>query len=162
MTSSTIAPAAGETQNVRNFRMPDTLWKSVLHRTSAESVTPSGIVRRLLSGWANAARPRLVIIESPYAGDVAANEEYARAAMADSLARGEAPLASHLLYTQPGVLDDADPAHRAQGITAGLAWGQFADLTAVYVDRGFTPGMKAGLDAAVAAGRPFEIRELSK
>lgn len=162
MTSSTISSAPAETQNVRNFRMPDTLWKGVLHRTASEGLTPSGVVRRLLSGWADTSRPRLVIIESPYAGDVAANEEYARAAMADSLARGEAPLASHLLYTQPGVLDDTSPAERAQGIAAGLAWGQFADLTAVYVDRGFTPGMKQGLEDAVAAGRPFEIRELSK
>ena len=45
---------------------------------------------------------RFVIVESPYAGDVAANVEYARAAVADCLRRGEAPFASHLLYT----LDD--------------------------------------------------------
>lgn len=48
----------------------------------------------------------LVIIESPYAGDVDRNLEYLRAAMRDCLKRGEAPFASHALYTQPGVLDD--------------------------------------------------------
>ena len=53
-----------------------------------------------------------VIIESPYAGDVERNVRYARAAMADCLKRGEAPFASHLLYTQEGVLDDDIPGER--------------------------------------------------
>ena len=39
---------------------------------------------------------KLVILESPYAGDVEANVEYARACVRDSLSRGEAPIASHL------------------------------------------------------------------
>ena len=47
-----------------------------------------------------------VIVESPYAGDVERNERYARACIRDCLLRGEAPFASHLLYTQAGVLDD--------------------------------------------------------
>jgi hypothetical protein len=47
---------------------------------------------------------KLVIIESPYAGEVEANVAYARACMRDSLGHGEAPIASHLLYTQPGIL----------------------------------------------------------
>ena len=41
---------------------------------------------------------RRVIVESPYAGDVERNIAYVRAAMRDCLMRGEAPLASHLLY----------------------------------------------------------------
>lgn len=64
----------------------------------------------------------LVIVESPYAGDVDANVTYARRALRDCLERGEAPIASHLLYTQPGVLDDTVPEQRALGIAAGLAW----------------------------------------
>jgi hypothetical protein len=55
---------------------------------------------------------RLVIVESPFAGDVAANLSYGRRCMADCLRRGEAPFASHLLYTQPGVLDDSLPEER--------------------------------------------------
>ncbi len=47
-----------------------------------------------------------VILESPYAGDIERNIAYARAAVNDSLIHGEAPIASHLLYTQDGVLDD--------------------------------------------------------
>jgi len=42
-----------------------------------------------------------VIIESPYAGDIEVNLKYAKLCILDSLKRGEAPLASHLLYTQP-------------------------------------------------------------
>lgn len=47
-----------------------------------------------------------VILESPYAGDVERNLTYARECVRDSLSRGEAPIASHLLYTQEGILKD--------------------------------------------------------
>lgn len=100
----------------------------------------------------------LVILESPYAGDVERNTAYARRALADALARGEAPIASHLLYTQPGVLDDTDPTQRAQGIEAGLAWAPHAKATVVYTDHGITDGMLAGIDHANAQGRPVEYR----
>jgi hypothetical protein len=91
---------------------------------------------------------RRVIIEIPYAGDVERNVRYARACLADSLARGEAPFASHLLYTQPGVLDDAKPEERARGIEASLAWRHWADATVVYADLGITPGMRMGIEDA--------------
>lgn len=104
---------------------------------------------------------RLVLLESPYAGDVAGNLTYARAAMADCLSRGEAPFASHLLYTQPGVLDDTNPRQRALGIKAGLAWGDRADATVVYTDRGITSGMADGIDRARRAGRTVEYRSLN-
>lgn len=101
---------------------------------------------------------RLVILESPYAGDVERNVAYARRAMADALHRGEAPIASHLLYTQPGVLDDDVPGERALGIAAGLAWGRVADATVVYADLGLTRGMEEGIARAAAEGRPCETR----
>lgn len=108
---------------------------------------------------------RLVIIESPYAGkteaELAANIEYARACVRDSLGRGEAPIASHLLYTQPGVLDDTNPAERLQGITAGLAWLPWADLSAVYIDRGISAGMQKGIEAAEHHGVDVERRSLN-
>lgn len=103
---------------------------------------------------------RLVYLESPYAGDVEANVAYARACLRDSLARGEAPFASHLLYTQPGVLRDDVPAERRQGVAAGLAWRRAAAATVVYTDRGISPGMKLGIETAQAAGRPVEYRTL--
>lgn len=108
---------------------------------------------------------RLVILESPYGNPdpavVEENVRYARACMADCLRRGEAPYASHLLYTQPGVLDDNVPEERTLGIEAGLAWGECAEATVVYMDRGVTVGMKKGVDRAIAARRPVEYRELS-
>lgn len=103
---------------------------------------------------------RLVIVESPYAGEVERNVAYARAAMADCLRRGEAPLASHLLYTQPGVLDDDVPAERLRGIEAGLAWGAKADATVVYSDLGTSRGMAQGILQANAERRPVEYRSL--
>lgn len=104
---------------------------------------------------------RLVILESPYAGDIEANVAYARRCLRDSLIRGEAPIASHLLYTQPGVLDDADPTERQKGIDAGLAWRHVAEATVVYTDRGISAGMRYGIDVAMTAGKVVEFRSLA-
>lgn len=103
---------------------------------------------------------RLVIVESPYAGNVLRNLAYARLALLDCLRRGEAPFASHLLYTPEGVLDDLKPDERKLGIEAGLAWGDKADATIVYDDLGISLGMQLGIDRAKAAGRPVEWRRL--
>ena len=103
---------------------------------------------------------KLVIIESPYAGDVETNVAYARACVRDSLLRGEAPIASHLLYTQPGILDDDIPAERQHGIAAGLAWRAVAQGSVVYTDRGISRGMEDGIAAARAAGLPVEYRSI--
>jgi hypothetical protein len=104
----------------------------------------------------------LVIVESPYAGDVEANVRYARAAVRDCLLRGEAPFASHLLYTQPGVLRDELPEERALGIAAGFAFRSVAARTVVYDDLGVTPGMQAGIHHAEQLGRPVEFRSLRR
>ncbi|WP_338341881.1 MULTISPECIES: DUF7768 domain-containing protein [unclassified Shinella] len=104
---------------------------------------------------------RLVILESPYAGDVEANVAYARRCVRDSLMRGEAPIASHLLYTQPGILDDSVTQERQQGIDAGLAWRHVAEASVVYTDRGVSRGMEYGIAVAEAAGLPVEYRSLA-
>ena len=102
---------------------------------------------------------RLVILESPYAGDVEANVAYARACLLDSLRRGEAPIASHLLYTQ--VLDDTVPEERALGIGAGLAWRVVPGaLPAFYTDRGWSGGMCAARDLYDREGIVYETRRL--
>ena len=53
---------------------------------------------------------KLVIVESPFrsydAFCYADNITYAMSCVKDSLLRGESPFASHLLYTQGGILDD--------------------------------------------------------
>jgi hypothetical protein len=109
---------------------------------------------------------KLVVIESPYRGNTswntAANVEYAREAMHDSLARGEAPFASHLLYTQDGILNDAVFEDRELGMRAGLCWASRADLTVVYADRGISDGMAAGMADAQRVGRPVEMRFIRK
>jgi len=103
---------------------------------------------------------KLVILESPYAGDVQANVAYARACLKDCLGKGEAPIASHLLYTQPGVLDDNIADERVLGIEAGLAWRKVADAAVFYVDRGWSGGMLAARKLYEGVGFPFEIRTL--
>ena len=103
---------------------------------------------------------RRVVLESPYAGEVEANEEYARAALRDSLLRGEAPIASHLLYTQPGVLDDNITADRTLGMLAGAVWAELAEAAVVYTDRGISSGMQYGIRHARRHGLPIELRTL--
>ncbi|MFC1727382.1 hypothetical protein ACFL0Y_02560 [Patescibacteria group bacterium] len=103
---------------------------------------------------------KLVVIESPFAGDVEMNKCYARAAMSDCLDRKEQPYASHLLFTQPGILDDNDPKERRLGIQAGFLWGQNAEVTVVYTDLGITKGMKQGIEAAKERGAEVEYRTL--
>ena len=121
-----------------------------------------------------------VIIESPYAGKFSFSKgprwfqgvmekiinffirrkhvKYARECMKDSLNRNEAPYLSHLLYTQ--VLDDNQPDERYAGIYAGFAWGECADLVAVYCDRGISPGMKKGIEKAEERGAKIEYRRI--
>lgn len=103
---------------------------------------------------------KLVILESPYAGDIERNTAYARWCLRHSLMQGEAPIASHLLYTQPGILDDSVPVERRWGIDAGLAWRRVAEASVVYTDLGISKGMQYGIDAAVAAGLPVEYRRI--
>lgn len=103
---------------------------------------------------------KLVIIESPYAGDIEENLRYLRACMRDSLLRGEAPYASHGLYTQPGILRDEVPAERNHGIQAGFAWRKVGELTAFYINLGWSSGMVLGHEDCLAKGKPYEIREL--
>lgn len=110
----------------------------------------------------NGTHLRKVILESPFAGDIEANIEYARACVRDSVLRGEAPIASHLLFTQPGILDDGIPEERQLGIDAGLAWRIVSDATVVYTDRGISRGMKYGIDAAINSGKPVEYRQLGE
>ena len=101
---------------------------------------------------------KTVLLESPYAGDVEANIEYARRCMRDSLDRGEAPMLGHLLYTQ--VLDDNAPEERNRGIEAHMSWLGRCALVAVYIDYGVSPGMTKAIKAALGCAVPIELRTL--
>lgn len=101
---------------------------------------------------------QFVILESPFAGDFAKNREYANQCLRDCLLRGEAPFASHILYTE--ALDDTKPNERELGIEAGLMIGKHASRTVVYTDFGISKGMKYGIQHARAHNRPVEYRSL--
>lgn len=124
---------------------------------------------------------KLVIVESPYAPqaadpheasvELARNEAYLSACLADCLKRGEVPFASHGFFTRPGVLDDTNPEERMQGILAGIAisdaFARTASVTggyeykrALYEDRGWSSGMAFGLEDATKKGQPRERRIL--
>jgi hypothetical protein len=117
----------------------------------------SGVIRCLPKPY-NDNRQPLSIIETPYSGDVDGNIAYARACLLDSLRRGEAPIASHLLHTQ--VLDDMRPDERSLGIEAGLAWYRVATKCVVYSDRGISAGMKMGIDRAMQHDVAVEYRSI--
>jgi len=107
---------------------------------------------------------RRVVVESPYKArwwwQRWYNRRYARACLHDCLARNEAPFASHLLYTQPGVLRDGVALERELGIQAGFAWGAQAQACVVYEDRGVSEGMRRGIQRAKDVGMPVEYRRL--
>lgn len=106
-----------------------------------------------------------VIVETRFRGRTPKEElrniEYARACAHDCLVNhSEAPFLSHLLYTQPGILDDTIPTERQLGIDAGLAIGALMQATIVYTDLGISTGMQYGIDNAKKAGRPIIYRTL--
>lgn len=101
-----------------------------------------------------------VVVESPYAGDIAENEAYAKKCVLDCLKRGEAPIASHLLLTQRGLLLDTDKEQRKQGIAAGHAWILVADLVVFYLDKGLSSGMEQAAKLAREHNVPCEARSL--
>lgn len=106
---------------------------------------------------------KLVVIESPYAGDTVEIEEnikYARECVKDCLNRGEAPIASHLLYTQPGILDDGVAEERKLGIDAGLCWAEKAEYAVFYVDKGLSKGVVAAFHFYREKGIPCVARSL--
>jgi hypothetical protein len=100
------------------------------------------------------------IIESPFAGNVEKNLAFLRACMRKCLLQGEAPFASHAIYTQPGVLDDNDPEERQRGIHAGLAWADVAQKIVTYTNHGISRGMESALARHRENGKVVEMRVL--
>jgi len=101
---------------------------------------------------------RRVILESPFAGATRTNLNYARLALRDSLDRGEAPFASHLIY--PLALEESILAERDKGIAAGFVWGEVAEAVVFYMDLGFSPGMRAAHVHYSARGILIENRSI--
>ncbi len=110
---------------------------------------------------------KFVDIESPYSAptkaDVKRNIRYARAAVRDCLLKGETPYASHLFFTQTGILDDNIIEDRERGINAGKYIIQkLGAITVVYTDLGISKGMEFGIELAKKDGRRVEFRSLGK
>lgn len=114
----------------------------------------------------------MVIVESPYAGRgwwptvrVPAMAKHTlrprlRAGLSTER-RSAICLTSALHPTQPGILRDATPTEMQRGIQAGLELAKRADKTVLYSDLGMSEGMRIGVEAARAAGRPVETRRLN-
>lgn len=110
---------------------------------------------------------RLVIIESPYKGDVIRNKRYLQACIRDCLRRSESPYASHQMLTD--ALDDGDVNQRVLGVNAGLAWrraffhtenGVRHVLPVFYLDLGWSGGMKDAHVLYEKEGVHYERRNL--
>jgi hypothetical protein len=104
-----------------------------------------------------------VIIESPFSdgGDMDKRrlfDAYLKLCIKNSLSRGEAPFASHGFYTR--VLDDNNSTERRQGMEAGFAWGQTAEIVAVYEDLGISPGMEESINRALKTSANITFRSL--
>ena len=139
------------------------------------------------------------IVESPYAPftkndpkraavELARNEAYVNACMADAFARGEVPFASHGIYTRNThgvkVLDDTIPEERKKGMQGGFDVAAALSMLAAahetanpiirelspfknvrfvrgfYVDRGWTSGMADGMLEAGKNDQKTEKRQL--
>jgi hypothetical protein len=98
-----------------------------------------------------------VVVESPFAGGFS-NVRYGRECLRDCIDRGESPFASHLLYTQKGLLDDRVLEEREKGMAAAAAWLEVADCVCVYMDLGITSGMVAGIVRAAKLGKQIRLR----
>ena len=103
---------------------------------------------------------KLIILESPYSGEVQRNLTYARRAMRHSLEENEVPIAFHLIYTQEGILDDTQPEQREWGIRASQEWYFKAAMVVAYTDYGITPGMKRGIEHALQHEVPIIYRQI--
>lgn len=114
---------------------------------------PNGIVR--------VAPPmQRVVVESPYAGDIAANTAYAQTACKDCMRKGEIPFASHLFF--PQFLDETNQVQRDIGIAAGYCFWKEFDKIVFYIDRGISPGMAKALERSILEKKPYEFRQLPK
>jgi hypothetical protein len=107
-------------------------------------------------------RMPLALVESPYGSDELEpwqdHIRYARKACHYCLTVLKVnPQASHLFYTQDGILNDDIPEQRALGIRAGLELGTYAEQSIFFIDFGFSRGMRQGYINAFLHDRPRKI-----
>lgn len=83
---------------------------------------------------------------------------YALRATRDSLNKGEAPLASHLFFSE--VLNIRNPIERDIGLQSQLNWMKACDVVVVYLDFGITPAMQVAINNAILRHRKIEYRTI--
>jgi hypothetical protein len=105
-------------------------------------------------------RHPLVVIESPYTGDVERNVAYLQRCIKNSIERGEAPFASHQMYTT--ALDDENEEQRNLGIECGYTWLREAHCQAFYLDHGWSRGMIEAWRIGWAMQKSYDIRFLDR
>lgn len=104
---------------------------------------------------------KLVIVESPYAGDLARNLAYLELCLGWCVKNKMSPYASHKMLTT--CLDDDNPKERKLGIEAGLMWYAVAEEVLFFTDFGWSRGMRAALNTVLETNMPFRtinLREL--
>lgn len=109
---------------------------------------------------------RFVDVESPYRGknqeEVKRNILYAKACVEDSVSRGEFPIASHLFFNQPGILDYDVEKEGEKETWLGKTIAEYLPdiVTVVYQDLGKSKGMLKAIDEANIQGRQIEYRNV--
>jgi hypothetical protein len=115
----------------------------------------------------------VVVLESPYSGDIPLHIVYGQRAMADARTRGEIVLMPHLLWTQHHLaphfyVDDWDEKYEIPNGGRDVSLEQIkvlrerADKVIFYTDYGMSSGMQHGLDHCKAKGIPYETRSIGK
>jgi hypothetical protein len=111
----------------------------------------------------------MVMLETPYSGNVDRNLRYLMLCGFDAYARGEMPVATHaFMTTHPAALHyyvsdyakEWDVYSREEAIARGQVLRRRCDLTVVYADLGMSTGMKAAVHYCQQHGLPYEVRHL--
>lgn len=107
---------------------------------------------------------RKVVVESPFRASQGYSQEqhetYLLHCLADCVARGETPYASHQYLTK--VLNDDIPRERATGTECGWPWGALADAIVVYTDFGISENMAKSIDHYKSLDKVIERRTLPR
>ncbi len=115
---------------------------------------------------------KVVILESPYSGNIQRNIAYAQRCMADSRENhGEIPIVPHLLWTQHHLhpthfVSDYSEKYTLKNCGRDVSikqieiFRQKADKIVFYVDYGFSKGMEYGLFHCKRNKIPYEKRKI--
>ncbi len=110
---------------------------------------------------------KVVLIETPYSGDIEGNIAFCRKCMLDSWKKKEIPIATHLLWTNfhGDFVADDDKDNTVMGREWALQCGDMlrhkkTDLVVFYIDKGWSSGMKHAMEQCLRRNIPREIRYL--